>query len=767
MCSTMMTTEPFSSTQSNNNHSGGINNGMMMSSNNLSSSLPFYLMDDLLYHIFSYCLLPIVQFRYSLVCKRWYRLTNSEQFHKNYHHYVTEHGHLKQLLDPRSANDCLLNSRLRNERMMKTFLFDWTEFVSHTHPREYEALYRLKKSLHVEDWSLLNDEQFKEKLNSLLSGRMTMKFNSHSLESIQPMLRNCKLVTLDNGLNQSVSFFCERTSHSNEMFYGFVNEKSELVSFQQCNDSSIIDLSHIHNSSQKIHGFLWCSIMYSFYDRGWGDTHEITSKEGDEWFISQFKGHYNILPKPILLSLLDFIAAFPNEREDVNSFIYGLKPHQHDTLQYFPHFKDTLFNHAIQEAATQPLLETATRIEKYLKSDMSTLFERSILFPYKRSTMKNLWYRFMTCGYRLNETSSSLEFTFFVFSFGVDQLEFFIDYCLYLNKRSFCEECLLDNIYKCMKSGLNYCQIIYKKGFQHVFPREVCRLEIFKCDEGNKHFQALNYALIDFFKEIMKDDFFCPFDVRTNCKFYNVSLPSSALENSSSLSQSAESMNGKPPRVLVLHQNKNSMRNFSHFFKTNPYNVHLENSIIEQEFLPKRLIKLKRKWEYLKRFSKYDVVVFCLGDYYSENKLIYCRATLNFLSQIAMSVNDRHSKTIQDTVVENPLTTIDGKQNNHTSNFLNSINDDDDNNLFMNEQPSTTLLINEEPEFRAFPKQTRILLAFNHQSFTEPKILIPKYCSGLPRNEFVKLLYVTQDYPESWNVLNGAIFGDLNEFIYK
>ncbi|KAG2389349.1 hypothetical protein C9374_013909 [Naegleria lovaniensis] len=99
--------------------------------------------DDILYQIFSYSLLPIIQFHYSLVCKQWYHLTNHETFYRNYYNDAIHNG-LNNFLNP-----------THSDRMK--YLFDWTEFVSHLHPEHYEALQQLKKNIRVEDVSEWSD----------------------------------------------------------------------------------------------------------------------------------------------------------------------------------------------------------------------------------------------------------------------------------------------------------------------------------------------------------------------------------------------------------------------------------------------------------------------------------------------------------------------------------------------------------------------------------------------------------------------------------
>ncbi|KAG2392394.1 hypothetical protein C9374_012646 [Naegleria lovaniensis] len=221
--------------------------------------------DDILYQIFSYSLLPIIQFHYSLVCKQWYHLTNNETFYRNYYDIHSTSG-LNEFLNPTTTHSDPMN-----------YLFDWSECVSHLYPEQYEALQQLKKNIHVEDvnneWS---DSQFK------------------SLKRI--------VIIMENG-NRIVSFFVGRSSWQSEDLTFFASAKDNPVLME----STVKQESYTMEVSpyRTLHGY------YMSYDK--------------QWFFEQLKTVISNLGEELFLNLMEFIV--PNVGASRNHYVCDFNPY--------------------------------------------------------------------------------------------------------------------------------------------------------------------------------------------------------------------------------------------------------------------------------------------------------------------------------------------------------------------------------------------------------------------------------------------------------
>ncbi|KAG2393719.1 hypothetical protein C9374_007250 [Naegleria lovaniensis] len=537
---------------------------------------PFYFIDDIMYHIFSYSLLPIVQFRYSLVCKQWYELTNSETFYKNYHTYVVNHG-LDALIHPKH-ND-----------LMK-YLFDWTEFVNHLYPQQYDDLRKLRQNiLSVQKLSQLSDVEFQQLFSKLSCG---------NLKDFVATLRQAILITMDNGSGKVVSVFTQRPDRSTVSYYAFVNDKYQILNIET-------ELEHAKH-------FKSCLLSYEFYDYGWGDTDEIVKTEGDEWFCQQFPEYIEALGKMIFMSILEFICCF---EEGNHSYMCDM---QRERSKHALRLKE------------HPMLGSARKIQTSLRN-ASSFFARAVQYR----TDPHLWYRLLHAGYRLD--TQELESIFFFHYLNERHLQFFYDYCEKFDlKTSLAPRLTEKYFYSLLMQGLGVIQVVHRNRGLNQFPRMLCTKAIMDSSQTG----TPNYDLLDYYAKEIRNDMYCPFDDRVF----------SVLDDTKTLSDSKQEEvqlvilpPHSLPRVLVLYPNRDSQNQFEYFLsKARDLNSqesgHSENNhtlSIEQRILPHRFLKRKEQKEQLQKIiHRFDVIVYFTSE---VNHNEYDRKIVSFLNAYSNS----------------------------------------------------------------------------------------------------------------------------------
>ena len=92
------------------------------------------LYSDALFEVFTFASYSAVFLVYPLVCREWNDLIRNRKFLDNYHKQIRKG--IDELLNPKSEND---------------MMFNWLEFISHSHPLEYEMGLIMKRTLKIEN----------------------------------------------------------------------------------------------------------------------------------------------------------------------------------------------------------------------------------------------------------------------------------------------------------------------------------------------------------------------------------------------------------------------------------------------------------------------------------------------------------------------------------------------------------------------------------------------------------------------------------------
>ncbi|KAF0983656.1 hypothetical protein FDP41_007571 [Naegleria fowleri] len=541
-------------------------------------------MDDLIYHIFSYFLLPVIQFRYSLVCKHWYELTNCEKFYKNYHTYVVDKG-LHELIHPKqhptvqgNGDHSLVDSVIM---MVKKYLFDWTEFVSHLYPREYEILRKMRHSIYtIQPLKECSDDEFQHLFSQLPSRK------GNRLKDFVATLRGATLITMDNGSGKRVSFFADSKSSHEVNYYAFVNDKYEMLD---------------QDSEEATH-FKTCLLSYTFYDYGWGDSEEFRTAEGHEWFCEQFPFYIEELGNSLFLTLMEFLC----HNYDVKRNLNYVCERQYEISKYAIGYKD------------HPMLEKARKIHYFLQNE-SHFFT---MVMHRRRSNPHLWYRLLYSGYQMNaEALGSV--TFQNSTMDVAHLQFFYDYC----EMHEWKECLAIPLtqkyfYSILSKGKEMLQVVHRNGGLDQYPQEICT----PCVCSERTLYIPDYELLDYYVKEIRQDMNCPFDDRVVIGNPHATL-GSTNSTATTLTNDLIKCERTPQRLLILYPEKHSKQHLEHFLHLmeqdmsccqhlNTYST-TEQRIytIEEQILTKRFFKGKKDKMKLRNriIQHFDVIFYFVG----------------------------------------------------------------------------------------------------------------------------------------------------------
>ncbi|KAG2375169.1 hypothetical protein C9374_010173 [Naegleria lovaniensis] len=405
--------------------------------------------NDILYHIFSFSLLPLVQFRYSLVCKQWYELAHNETFIRNYC-AETEKG-LNELLNPTHGD------------LMK-YIFDWSEFICHTFPEEYEWMRKLKRSMEIRNLTEIDMTQILSKCSPQIS---------------QLIQDSSKLITLDNGAGRQVSLFTVfKQPFSTFTLQALINENGQMLSVNEFDKASSVKT---------------CDMRYNFYYYGWGDGEDVSST-GVEWFCDQFSHLNASVGHSLLFIIFEFITKFVPER---NIYLCDL---------------DESTN-----IVKRIMKDKSYVIRKKARSFKDSLLKREecLSAAFRNCKIGSLWYRLMNCGYTM--TSSQFESCFVNHILASpNHLQFFFNYCEFHHMRLFAETQILTRFLYILekREPIELCRVIKENSYP--FPKEIC------CDLvciGNEP----HYYLLDLIKGD-RSDFSCPFDLRATLSQSNTAV---------------------------------------------------------------------------------------------------------------------------------------------------------------------------------------------------------------------------------------------------
>ncbi|KAG2377425.1 hypothetical protein C9374_009336 [Naegleria lovaniensis] len=484
-------------------------------------SLVFYL-NDILYHIFSYSLLPIVQFRYSLVCKHWYEFSNSSLFYKN---YQKDFGGLGgSLVNPKHSD-------------IKKYLFDWVEFVEHLYPQEYNTMQLMRPSMSIEDFSKLS--------NSEIELKFTKPFQEKFFQDYWRTIKRSKLITMDNGSGKRVSFFTF-THGSDVIHFAFVDSNGDLLNID----------SKFANAKQHKQ----CYLYYEHYTDSLGISETDISIEGSDWFCNQFKPYVNVLGRGLFLSMMEFVCLFgvkpfKTTKKSSNS------PHQ---PCYMYEMRTNISLSALKDKP-HPMRKQAHHIHHKLLSNSNSLLQKALV---KKDS--HWWYRLLNAGYTIPVTS--LETLAFDHHFDSEHVQFFYAYCDKHDLKQVAMQVTRARVVSLLSKGKSFieqlCSGFDRFGLSDYFPREVCSTVL--CDQATG---IPNYDLIDCLKMNIRNDFYCPFDLRNVHEKQEITVKADAT------------------RILFLFESEKSQQEFSQVLpQSNPL---LSKAQVEYRYLSPQLLQNK------------------------------------------------------------------------------------------------------------------------------------------------------------------------------
>ncbi|KAF0974940.1 hypothetical protein FDP41_006045 [Naegleria fowleri] len=305
----------------------------------------------------------------------------------------------------------------QNNNLLK-YVFDWSEFICHTYPNEYEWLRKLKQSFQVMD--------------------------IHDLELV---LSNCpqglerhgsmKLITLDNGSGKQVSVFASSRYSSHLNLQALVDENGEMLSVNEFAIATNVKT---------------CDMSFTSFYFGWGAGHDEVRSEGLEWFSDQFSNLNTLDGKYLLFYIFEFIDKFKPE-------------HSRYLCDH-----DSIF--VVKKAMKDD--NTHSQMFKKAHSFKNSLMKREncLAAAVKSCKTKGVWIRLMKCGYVMSENQLGIDFNNFLSS--TEHFQFFFDYCEFHHWRSFAEKKVQEQFMSILerKESTKLCQVIPQNNYS--FPKELC-----------------------------------------------------------------------------------------------------------------------------------------------------------------------------------------------------------------------------------------------------------------------------------------------------
>ncbi|EFC41541.1 predicted protein [Naegleria gruberi] len=394
---------------------------------------------DALFEIFTFGMPNAVFLVYSLVCKEWNFLIKHKKFLQNYHQQVSKG--INELLNPKQIEDRMFSC--------------WLEFISHSHPAEYEMGMLLKRSLIYEfndGKDEAEEEEEEEEINKQTNRLKEFKFPSSLMSDIRFSLIDYK----GDRVSLFISELLDDYSSYIRMRVCLNEEKNEIMADHLVHDMCRVDEKYLD-------GKLMLNVP---------------------WFGKSLRNYVQVFSERVMLNMFEgftrAILNVPCNKRDLR-------------------LKSKAFASFFGTAFFDPFIQKVDRA-------IQSVAERNILLVKAvKSNNSSLSYKLLDMGYTLKSIEELEECCIVVPTFlKKGHLEFLLEYSerFGLEYKPLIER----NLRKLIRSGWEILMFLIERGLisnKYLF-------FVLNTETGEPYFEKIDEFKISF------PDIICPFDIR--CK---------------------------------------------------------------------------------------------------------------------------------------------------------------------------------------------------------------------------------------------------------